>query len=398
MAVDSIQTLLAHPTVQAARDRFTTARDEIVEQAITIQQIPAPTGFEGERAAWVCRQFQRLGLADVSRDAVGNVYGRRPGRVGRPSVAVAAHLDTVFPAGTDLSVRRDRTTGRVYGPGLGDNSLGVAGLVALAGAMQDLAIPIIGDIWLVADVGEEGLGNLRGMWAVTDRLGERISSVIALEGGGFGMICHEGVGVTRLRIEVHAPGGHAWSDFGVPSAVHTLLRLGASLTELQIPDGAMTTFNVGIIAGGTSINTIAPEAHLLLDLRSETPAALTALEEQVHCLVAEARRHAADGVAIYVHQIGRRPSGRIPRDHALTRLARSALEAVGLPPGKIGYRAGSTDANVPLSRGVPALCLGLTDTQNAHRIDEYIEPHRLPQGLTQVLLVILAAAGGLAEE
>ncbi|HBY98775.1 MAG: M20/M25/M40 family metallo-hydrolase [Ardenticatenaceae bacterium] len=398
MAVDSIQTLLTHAPVQAARERFVASRDEIIEHAITIQQIPAPTGAEGERAAWVCSRFEQLCLADVRRDALGNVYARRPGRAGHPAVIVAAHLDTVFSAETDLRVRRDRATGRIYGPGLGDNSLGVAGLLVLAEVMQDLAIPTPGDVWFVADVGEEGLGNLRGMCAVTNALGDQVSAVIAVEGGGFGMICHQGIGVRRLRIEVRTPGGHAWSDFGVPSAVHTLLRLGAALTEMQIPPAPMTTFNIGIISGGTTINTIAHEAHLLLDLRSEATPALNALEEQTYRIVAGARRQAADGVEIEIEQIGNRPSGHIPRDHALTRLATAALEAVEIPTDQIGYRSGSTDANIPLSRGIPALCLGLTDTYNAHRTDEFIEPTRLPQGLTQLLLVVLAAAGGLMEE
>lgn len=399
MATVSIAALAAHPTVQAARERFAASRDQIIEQAITIQQIPAPTGSERERAAWVEKEFKRLGLADVGVDEVGNVYARHPGRRGDPSTAVVAHMDTVFPHDTALTVRRDPTTGRIYGPGLGDNSLGVAGLIALADLVHDLAIPTVGDIWFVADVCEEGLGDLRGMRAVTERLGSQVESMIALEGGGFGMICHDGIGVRRIKIDVRAPGGHAWSDFGAPSAIHTLLQLGAALTELQIPaTGPMTTFNVGVIGGGTSINTIAQHAYVLLDLRSEEASSLDSLEQQVYRIVAEARRKAAAGVTIATEIIGDRPSGRIPRDHPLARYAAEALQAVGTPAEAIEYRSGSTDANIPLSRGIPAICIGLTDIENAHRTDENILPDRLPQGLTQLLLVILAAAGGLAEE
>jgi tripeptide aminopeptidase len=372
------------PAVQAACEDFGDG-SAIVETAIAIQQIQAPTFEEQARGRYVEQQMYELGLADVVTDAPGNIYGRRVGRAGGPALLIAAHLDTVFPAGTDLAVRHEGA--RVYGPGLGDNSLGVAALLHLARTMREHDLPNQGDIWFVANVGEEGLGDLRGMRAAVDRLGKRIAAAIALEGTGLDRLVHAGLGVRRYRISAGAAGGHSWQHFGTPSAIHALVRLAAGLTRLEAPREPRSTFNIGVIEGGTSVNTIAERASLLLDLRSVDPAALQALVDQVERIVAGARAAEPD-VTFAIETVGDRPAGRIPREHPLARTAAAAYEAAGI---SVSYEAASTDANIPLSRGIPAVCIGVGDGENAHRLDEYIEPARIPAGMRALLWLTLAA-------
>lgn len=374
------------PRIQAAARGF--EADAIVATAIAVQQIPAPTFSEGARGAYVAAQLRELALHDVGVDAVGNVYACRPGRAGRqPGVMVAAHLDTVFPDGTDLGIRREGT--RVYGPGLGDNSLGVAALLHLARALQQHDIAHQGDIWFVANVGEEGLGDLRGMRAAVDRLGDRLSAAIALEGTGPDRIIHAGLGVRRYRVGASAAGGHSWADFGAPSAVHALVRLAAQLSRLTASQQPRSSFNIGTIAGGSSINTIAAQASLLLDLRSTAPGALQALVGQVERAVAEARA-AEPGVEFMLETVGDRPAGGIPASHSLVRAAVAAYRAEGFAAA---LDIASTDANIPLSRGIAAVCVGVGDGENEHRLDEYIEPARIPAGMRALLRLVLLAAG-----
>jgi acetylornithine deacetylase/succinyl-diaminopimelate desuccinylase-like protein len=326
-----------------------------------------------------------LALADVYTDAVGNVYGRRAGHSAGPGLLIAAHLDTVFPAGTDLAVRR--AGDRIYGPGLGDNSLGIAALLHLARALQQHDIANAGDIWFVADVGEEGLGDLRGMRAAVDQLQGRIGAVIALEGCDQDRMVHEAIGVRRFRISAAAGGGHSWQDFGAPSAIHALVRLADRLTRLDVPREPRTSFNIGVIDGGTSVNTIAQRASLLLDLRSIAPAALGEVVRQAEQIVAAARA-AEPAVAIDLEPVGDRPAGRIPREHPLVQTAAAAYQAAGIV---LSYDVASTDANIPLSRGIPAVCVGVGHGENVHRLDEYIEPAKLPAGMRALLLLALAA-------
>jgi tripeptide aminopeptidase len=379
-----VEDWMRDPAVQAACEDFGDG-SAIVETAITIQQIPAPTFEEQARGRYVEQQMYDLGLADVVTDAPGNVYGRRVGRAGGPALLIAAHLDTVFPAGTDLEVRREGA--RVYGPGLGDNSLGVAALLHLARAMRKHDLPNQGDIWFVANVGEEGLGDLRGMRAAVDRLGKRIAAAIALEGTGLDRLVHAGLGVRRYRISAAAAGGHSWQNFGAPSAIHGLVRLAAELTRLEAPREPRSTFNIGVIEGGTSVNTIAERASLLLDLRSVDPVALQSLVDQVERIVGGARA-AEPEVTFAIETVGDRPAGRIPLEHPLARAAAAAYAAAGI---SVSYEAASTDANIPLSRGIPAVCVGVGDGENAHRLDEYIEPARIPAGMRALLWLTLAA-------
>jgi tripeptide aminopeptidase len=363
--------------------------DRVLDAAITLQAIPAPTFAEAERAGYVREQFVQAGLHDVEIDAAGNVLGRRPGRAGGRAhpVVVSAHTDSVFPAGTDLALQRLTRPDRLAGPGIGDNALGVAGLLGLAWLLDAAGTETPGDLWLAANTGEEGLGDLCGMRTVLARFGTRAAAYVVLEGMALGHIYHRAIGVRRCRITARSAGGHSWLHFGRPSAIHALVRLAATLADWSLPAAPRTTLNIGMIAGGVSVNTIAPEANLLLDLRSEDPAALRTLARRVEAACREADDE--QGVTIACEVIGERPAGAIPREHPLVQLAARSLAACGVKD--ISFENGSTDANAPLSQGLPCVCIGLTRGGHAHRADEYIEVEPLGMGLQQLGLIVLGA-------
>jgi acetylornithine deacetylase/succinyl-diaminopimelate desuccinylase-like protein len=360
----------------------------VIDLAIQIQQIPAPTFSEGQRAEFVRGLFQQEGLKDVSMDSLGNVYGRissysPSSLISNKPLVVIAHLDTVFPAKVNLRVRK--AAGKIYGPGIGDNSLGVAALFGLVWSIRERKVKLKNDLWLVADVGEEGLGDLRGMRRVVERFGARARATLVLEGMALGYIQVSGVGVRRYRFTARTEGGHSWLHFGRPSAIHALVRLGARLTDLVVPLTPKTTFNIGTIGGGTSVNTIAREAALDLDLRSEDPALLAALIARVEELAASFN---APGTGLEMQVIGNRPSGAITREHPLVQLAARAAQAAGLA---YAFESGSTDANLPLSLGMACVSVGLARGGNAHRPDEYIETREIEKGWQAFVNVVRGA-------
>ena len=380
------------------------AHTQIGDLCVQIQQIPAPTGQEEERAAWVMAAMRRLGLADVDQDDERNVYGRIPGQKPGPALMISAHTDTVFPLSTDLSVRRDAQDGRIYGPGIGDNSTGVAGLLTLAETLQRLAASPAGrppvDVWFVANSGEEGLGDLKGMRAAVTRLTalpHGLGASIVIEGMGLSRIVHRALGSKRLRITAHAPGGHSWGDFGSGSAIHVLVRLASDLSRLKVTRRPKSSFNIGRIWGGTSVNTIAQEAHLELDMRSESPQALAELVVQAQTIVERHQQAVATepGVRIEMAVIGDRPAGEIPKDHFLVQAASRALTAAGVSETS-DMRISSTDANIPLSQGIPAVCVGITLGGDAHRTGEWINPDPLGRGCAHLLILTWWAAEWLA--
>ena len=356
----------------------------LLDLATAIQQIPAPTFHEAERAQFVRARFAEEGLQDVEIDSVGNIYARlgSPNPQGKPLV-VSAHLDTVFPASVDLSVRREPEC--ILAPGIGDNSLGVAGLFGLLWELRQRGLSLPGDLWLVANVCEEGLGNLRGMRALVDRFGSTPLAYIVVEGMALGQIYQRGLGVQRYRLSVRTAGGHSWIDYGQPSAVHELSALSTRIIALELPRQPRTTLNVGIIAGGSSVNTIAADAMLELDLRSESAASLEAVVQQVKQIVASAQK---PGVTIELEDIGRRPSGELPAGHRLVKLAQDCLRGVGIEPR---LSIGSTDANLPLSLGIPSITVGLTTGGKAHSVHEYINIAPLEKGVEQLLRLVSQA-------
>ncbi len=354
--------------------------NQVLELAIEIQQIPAPTFNESKRGAFIYERFTQENLKDVEIDEIGNVLGRLPGSGSALPIIVSAHLDTVFPSGTDLGC--ERLAEKVAGPGIGDNAVGLAGLFGLLWELNQQQVILNSDLWLVANVGEEGLGDLRGMREIVNRFAGQIQAYIVLEGMALGQVYHRGLGVRRFRITVNTSGGHSWVDYGKPSAVHELVRIVTRLLAIQIPAGPRTTMNVGVISGGTSVNTIAAEASLELDLRSEDVATLDELVKSVAGIFRESQ---SPDVRVSVELIGQRPVGEISQNHPLVALAVQGLEVVGIEPR---LNIGSTDANIPLSLGYPAICLGLTTGNGAHTGSEYINLPPLDLGLKQLLLVI----------
>jgi len=366
----------------------------VIEQTKKIQQIAAPTYSEGVRAKYIFECFEKEGLKDISIDQVGNVFARIPGRGVKPPIVVSAHLDTVFPHGTDLTI--SHKDGLIFGPGIGDNALGLGGLLGLVWGLRmkkkgerikdhsplinDPGLP--GDIWLVANVGEEGLGNLQGMRVVVSRFDSSPLAYIVLEGMALGQVYHRALGVQRYSVRFQTPGGHSWVDYGKPSAIHELADLINKLGKVRLPSNPRTALNVGVIEGGTSINTIAAEAHFELDLRSESEGVLIELIRQVDTLVNEAEKV---DVKVTLEDIGSRPAGSINPEHPLIQLVISTLQSLGIQPI---LSVGSTDANIPLSQGLPAVCLGLTTGSGAHTLSENINPKFLSSGLAQLVAIV----------
>jgi acetylornithine deacetylase/succinyl-diaminopimelate desuccinylase-like protein len=350
----------------------------VLELAIKIQQIPAPTFNEGPRSEFVRDLFAMESLKDISIDMVGNVYACLSGKNNavRPLV-ISAHVDTVFPSSINLQVKEDM--GKIIAPGIGDNSLGVAALFGILWALQDQKIELDHDIWLVANVGEEGLGDLRGMRGVVERFDKNVIGYLILEGLALGHVYHRAIGVKRYRIYTRTAGGHSWSDYGQPSAVHELALLVTQLTSIQLPNEPRTTMNVGTINGGTGINVLASEATCELDLRSEDPMVLTKIAVQVEECLHNANR---DGVQVHMEVIGQRPAGEIPKDHPIVQLAVNCTRETGIEPV---LTSGSTDANIPLSCGIPAVVMGITTGGGAHTTHEYINIESIAMGMDSIV-------------
>ncbi len=355
--------------------------DSVCDWAEKICLVPAPSYEEEERARFVAKAFQQLGLTPEI-DELNNVIVRRKGTGNAKSLMLAAHTDTVFPRGTEITVRREGD--EMIGPGIGDNSLGVASLLGLARILDEAQVETPGDLLLIANVGEEGLGNLRGIRAMVDRFEPELGGVVAVEGHNVGRITHMAVGSKRIRVTVHGPGGHSWGAFGQPSAIHVLGRIIAEIDQLQVPAEPKTTYNVGIIDGGVSVNTIAPKASAVIDMRSVDPAALDRLAARVEDIVAS---QSMDQISTEIEILGERPAGRIDPSTKLVRATIDILKDLKLEPE---LNASSTDANIAISRGIPAICVGLTLGSGAHRVEESIQIAPIEQGMTQLALLVAA--------
>jgi acetylornithine deacetylase/succinyl-diaminopimelate desuccinylase-like protein len=371
------------PVARRFLDMAQTVLPALVQEVITICQIPAPTFEEEQRAAYVLERMTALGLDEVALDAVGNVSGRIRGTGEGPVLLLAAHMDTVFPKETDVRVRSEGEVLRA--PGVGDNSASVAVLLHVAELLRKSDVQLPGETIFVATVGEEGLGNLRGIRSAVERYGPEVDYVIALD-GSLGSMVRQGVGSRRFRLLVNAEGGHSWGAFGSPSAIHSLGRMIAHISEIRVPTNPKTTFNVGTIKGGTSVNTIAAQAEAVIDMRSLDLEELKRLEERVKRIVTDVARQT--GVATQMELLGDRPVGMIPEEHPLCQLVHTVHQRLGIQTRSY---PSSTDGNVPLSLGIPTVTVGVTLGGNGHRFDEYIHTTPLSRGLGQVLLLILAA-------
>lgn len=372
--------------LQRIREIAVSRTPQVVRRAIEIASVAAPTGDEFDRSRFVKHLFADLGLT-TQTDDIGDVVARVPGRGGSKSVLLAAHLDTVFPRTTTLTVTEE--AGRVAAPGIGDNSLGVACIASIPEILAELDEAPAVDLLLTGNVGEEGLGNLRGMRSVMDAFPD-VAAVVAVEGHNLGRVTHVAVGSRRLRVRVTGQGGHSWGDYGNANAIHAAAEIIHELAKIPLPSSPKTTLNVGMIRGGISINTIAPEATFDLDLRSIEEFSLKRLAERAE----RAIRAPRPGVTTEIDVIGERPAGFVSPESRIVRRAVHVLEQLGVTPAG---DASSTDANIPIGRGIPAVCIGLTSGGNVHREDEYIDIAPVATGLAQLTELALLLAEDLAE-
>lgn len=379
--------LLAGDVGTALFDVSRAVAQDVLLLAAAVTAVPAPTGDEQARSDLVASLMPGLGFHNVRQDEIGDVVGVLPGRISARQLLVAAHLDTVFPHKTVIepSVGEQRS----FGPGIGDNGLGLAAALMLPTMLQQSGVIPETDILVTGNVGEEGLGDLRGMKAVMDAH-RNVGAVIALEGHNLGRVTHVAVGSRRFRVVVQGPGGHSWGDFGNPSAIEAAATIIAELAAIPLPKHPKTTLNVGTIAGGISVNTIAPEVEFLLDMRSVEAEPLQKLVDEVERTLNAVRAP----ITVHYESIGERPAGVVHPDSRIIRLASSILESIGIPP--VGD-ASSTDANIPISRGIPAVCVGITTGGNVHREDEFINNAPVADGLYQLLALTVATSGYLAQ-
>ncbi|MDR3588239.1 MAG: M20/M25/M40 family metallo-hydrolase [Negativicutes bacterium] len=362
------------------------------QRAIT--EIPAPPFQETARAEYYRERLRGLGLKDVTTDREGNVFGVYKGTGPGPTLFVAAHLDTVFPAGTDTSVREE--AGRLYAPGIADDSRGLAAILSVIRALNGAKVQTVGNIIFGGTVGEEGLGDLRGVKAFF-RDNKNIDGFITVDGTKVGPITYLATGSLRYEITFQGPGGHSWNAFGLPSATHALGRAVAKIADLQTPQQPKTTFTVGTVTGGTSVNSIAAEATMLLDIRSTSQEELRKLEQTIIALVNQAadeenRRWASSAVSVNVKTMGDRPAGQQQPDVAIVQAAWASALAIGRTPELAP--ASSTDANLPINLGVPALRLGGggAEGQN-HSPGEWYDPAEAYLGPQAIFLTILGLVG-----
>jgi acetylornithine deacetylase/succinyl-diaminopimelate desuccinylase-like protein len=379
------------PATEAARTRIRETDEQTLADMAAVCAIAAPSGAEAARGRWLADRLHELGL-QTATDEVGNVSAVTPAAdPGAQRVVVASHLDTVFPADTRLDV--SRRGGRLEGPGISDNARGLAGLLALARGLHAAGWPTLRPLVLLGTVGEEGAGDLRGAKHFVARHGDEVAAFIALDGAGAARIITEGVGSRRLRVTLRGPGGHSWSDWGAPNAIHGVGRAVAALAELSLPATPRTTLSVGRVGGGTSINAIPGEAWLEVDLRSEATNALEELERAVRDRIERARRAEARTreLDLAIEVFGDRPAGSTPRDHALVRAAITATRAIGLDPE---LASSSTDANVAMAAGIPAIAIGAGgDAGGTHTLREWYDNAGGIAGIERALMIVLAAAG-----
>jgi acetylornithine deacetylase/succinyl-diaminopimelate desuccinylase-like protein len=394
----TIETLAARPEIQRAREWLERFDGETLAWQRAIAAIPAPTGDERRRGDELARRLGEMGLDVQRRDGAGNVIARHAGSDGT-GVVIAAHLDTVFPAGTDLTIRQQGP--RWMGPGISDNARGLAGILAIAGALKQAGVRTRVPVTFVATTGEEGVGDLAGAKQLFADPAFQPTAFIALDGAGIGRVVHRALGSRRLRAAFRGPGGHSWAAFGVANPAHAVGVAAAAIGELPLPTEPRSTASVVRIGGGSGLNTIPQEAWLELDLRSESEEALDTLFGGVTQALGRAldvanRRRAAGTLPLTLQltPLGQRPSGVTAPAHALVQAAVSATLSVG---HKAELAAASTDANIAISRGVPGIALGAGGRGgDTHLESEWYENVDAPAGLYRALLVTCAAAG-LAE-
>ncbi len=386
------------PSVHRAFEWFRLRERELREQQMELTAIPAPPFGEQRRAEWLRNRFRALGLQEVEIDEVGNVIALRKGRASGKAIAISAHIDTVFPPETNVQVFQDRE--RLHGPGISDNAAGVTAMIALAAALGDAGIPHESDLLFIGNVGEEGEGDLRGMRHIfsQEKWRRRIAHTVVLDGTGTDSIVTEGLGSRRFEVMVTGPGGHSWNDFGAPNPIVILARAIASFSQTQVPASPKTTFNIGTICGGTSVNSIPESAKVRVDLRSASLDEIRKLEEALLDAVSrEAATMSASGegpsqkVTATIKKIGDRPAAELPPKAYLLQAIRAVDSHLGISSH---FRRASTDANIPLSLGMEAISIGAGGQGGgAHTLHEWYDPTGRVLALKRILLLALVLAG-----
>lgn len=387
------QVVLQSPAVRAAVEFAKTDELRTIDDQIKICEVEAPPFQEAKRAELYAGLLREAGLKNVRIDAEGNVIAERPGAAARPNVVLSAHLDTVFPRGTNVKVRRDGYVLR--GAGIGDDCRGLADVVAVARALNKAGVSTPGTITFVATVGEEGLGDLRGVKRLfNDTLKDKIDRFVSIDGEGLG-VTHIAIGSARFRVTFKGPGGHSFGSFGVVNPIHALGRAMARIADFEVPSSPRTTFNIGRVGGGTSINAISGDAWMEVDLRSGDMTSLRALERQFRQAVADAvaqenARWNSSGLTANIEVVGMRPAGRMPSSAPIVQTAISVSKALNLP---ITFSEGSTDANLPLSLGIPALTIDAGGRgSGAHTDNETYDATDAWKGTQRAILLTVALA------
>ena len=397
-----IEALAAVVKVRAAADWFAHQEEKFTEWQMELAAIPSPPFGEAARAAWLSAKFDSLGLQDVHRDEIGNVLGVHRGAQDS-LVSISAHIDTVFPPGTALDIRRQGP--RLYGPGISDNAAGVTALLALAAACRQFDLPHQQSLLFIGNVGEEGEGDLRGMRHIFHESPwkDRIRASVVIDGAGSDTIVAQALGSRRFEIIIGGPGGHSWSDFGAPNPIVALAHAIHLFSLIRVPAVPKTTFNVGVIEGGTSVNSIPETAKMRVDIRSSSAMEIERLEMELRRAVQQAveleetRSHAANsthrssGLEAKIRLIGSRPAGELEKNARILRLARAVDAHLG---NSAKLQRASTDANIPLSLGREAIAIGAGGTGGgAHTLQEWFHVNGREVALKRVLLLVLALAG-----
>ncbi|MFB4160988.1 M20/M25/M40 family metallo-hydrolase [Geomicrobium sp. JSM 1781026] len=390
-----LKNLYDHLPVQEGLSFLKDNHNRTLDEQIKLTEIPAPPFKEKLRASYMIQAFENYGLEDVEQDVEGNVTGLYRGSSDHPLLVVSAHMDTVFSEGTDTTVRRDKE--RLYAPGIFDDTRGLAEMLSIIRALQKSQVQTDGSILFVATVGEEGIGNLRGVKALFDHRSD-ICGFISIDGTNVGRLVYEATGSRRYKIEYTATGGHSYGDFGLPSATHAAGRAIATIADHKLPAQPKTTFTVGEIHGGTAINAIASSAHFLLDMRSTSIAALDTLESEVldACRRAAEQENfhweAGDDVKVDITCIGERPAGSQSQSATIVQIAAEAGRLVGIKP--IFHGSGSTDSNVPIHLGIPAVTVGRGgEGGSTHTLNEWFAPEKAYAGPQRTFLAMLALIG-----
>jgi tripeptide aminopeptidase len=395
-AVEAAYTaILAHPKIIKTLDDIKADDARALAEQKRITEIPAPPYKEKVRAEYFLKRFVELGFKDASIDAEGNVIALRKGGGGGPKLVVSAHLDTVFPEGTDVTVKEK--DGVILAPGIGDDSRGLAALLSLIQAMNANDIRTVGDVLFVGTVGEEELGNLRGVKALF-RDHADIDGFISIDGLGITRIVNQATGSHRYEMIFRGPGGHSFQEFGLPSAIHAMGRAIAKISELRTPSEPKTTFTVGTVAGGTSVNAIAAEARMAVDMRSDSTEELLKLEARLLDLVKDAvteenARWRSDKIAVETKLIGNRPAGIVALDSPIVQATRRAVATITRAP-RVTFAGSSTDSNWAMSLGIPAVTIGGGgEGGNWHSRNEWYKPVDAYFGPQNALLTVLVLTG-----